>query len=76
MILLVLPKEPAIRGMLLRCLDNRNHAVVCFKRGMGTGACPSSPLCLMNVSVFAEIPKVVNSLGAITVVWEPGQETM
>ena len=43
MILLVLPKEPAIRGMLLRCLDYRNHAVVCFKGGIGTGACPGSP---------------------------------
>ena len=24
---------------------------------MGTGACPGSPLCLMNVSVFAEDPQ-------------------
>ena len=55
MILLVLPKEPAIRGMLLRCLDNRNHAVVCFKGGMG------SPLCLTNMS--AEIPEVLNYSG-------------
>ena len=68
MILLVLPKEPAIRGMLQRCLDDKNHAVVCFIGGMGTGACPGSPLFLMNLSVFAEIPKVVNPLHTITVV--------
>ena len=37
---------------------------------MGIGACPGSPLCLTDVSVFAEIPKVVNSLCTITVVWE------
>ena len=30
---------------------------VCFKGGMGTRACPSSPLCLMNMSVFAEDPQ-------------------
>ena len=30
---------------------------VCFKVGMGTGACPGYPLCLMNVSVFTEDPK-------------------
>ena len=40
----------------------------CFKGGMGTGACPGSPLCLTDVSVFAEIPKVKNSLCIITVV--------
>ena len=39
---------------------------------MGTEACPVSPLCLTDVSVFAEIPKVVSSLCTITVVWEPG----
>ena len=47
---------------------------VCFKGGMGTRACPGSPLCLTDVSVFAEIPKVVNSLCTITVVREPGQD--
>ena len=31
--------------------------VVCFKSGMGTGACPGSPLWLTNVSVFAEDPQ-------------------
>ena len=41
---------------------------VCFKGGVGTGAFPGSPLCLTGVSVFAEIPKVVNSLCIITVV--------
>ena len=30
---------------------------VCFKGGMGTGACSGSPLCLTNVSVFAEDPQ-------------------
>ena len=40
---------------------------------MGTGACPGSPLCLTDVYIFAEIPKVVNSLCTIIVVWEPGQ---
>ena len=41
---------------------------VCFKGGMGTGACPGSPLCLTNVSVFAEIPKVMKTLRTIAVV--------
>ena len=31
---------------------------------------PWFPLCLTDVSVFAEIPKVKNSLCTITVVWE------
>ena len=31
--------------------------LVCFKGGMGTGACPGSPLCLTNLSVFAEDPQ-------------------
>ena len=44
---------------------------VCFK-GRYQGF-PGSPLCLTDVSVFAEIPKVVNSLRIITVVWEPGK---
>ena len=35
---------------------------VCFKGGMGTGVCPGSLLCLTDMSIFAEIPKVVNSL--------------
>ena len=35
---------------------------VCFKGVMGTSACPGSPFCLTDMSVFAEIPKVVNSL--------------
>ena len=35
---------------------------ICFKGGMGTGACPSFPFCLRDVSVFAEIPLVLNSL--------------
>ena len=30
---------------------------VCFKGGMGTGACPGSPLYLTNVSVFTEDPQ-------------------
>ena len=30
---------------------------VCFKGGMGTGACPGTTLCLTNVSVFAEDPQ-------------------
>ena len=30
---------------------------VCFKGGMGTGACPGTPFCLSNVSVFAEDPQ-------------------
>ena len=38
---------------------------VCFKGGMGTGVYPGSPLCLTDMSIFAEIPKVVNSLCTI-----------
>ena len=30
---------------------------VCFKGRLGTGACPGSPLCLTNVSVFTEDPQ-------------------
>jgi hypothetical protein len=30
---------------------------------MGTKACPGSPLCLTDMSVFSEIPKVVNYSG-------------
>ena len=30
---------------------------VCFKGRMGISACPSFPLCLIDVSVFAEIPR-------------------
>ena len=47
--------------------------IVCFKGGMGTGACPASPLSLTHVSKFIQIHKVVNSLCTITVVWEPRQ---
>ena len=54
---------------IIRCLF-----VVCFKGGMITRAFLGFPLCLMDVSVFAEIPKVVNSLCTITVVREPGQD--
>ena len=52
---------------IIRCLF-----VVCFKGGMSTRAFLGFPLCLTDVSVFAEIPKVVRSLCTITVVWEPG----
>ena len=41
------------------------HWFVCFKGGMGTGVYPSSPLCLMDVSIIAEIPKVMSSLCTI-----------
>ena len=47
---------------------NQTCLFVCFKGGIGTGACPGSPLCLTDVSIFAEIPKVVISLYTITVV--------
>ena len=37
--------------------DGHTCFFVCFKGGMGTRVCPGFPLCLTDVSVFAEIPK-------------------
>ena len=48
---------------------NQTCLFVCFKGVIGTGALPGSPLCLTDVSIFAEIPTVVNSLCTIIVVW-------
>ena len=64
------PNDCTMGSKLVYCVKTM---FVCFKGGMGTGACPGSPLWLTDVSVFAEIPKVVNSLCTNTVVCEPGQ---
>ena len=40
--------------ILSYCILNQTCLFVCFKGGIGTGACPGSPLCLTNMSVFAE----------------------
>jgi hypothetical protein len=36
-----------------KILVKQHNLFVCFKGGMGTGFCPGSPLCLMDVSVLA-----------------------
>ena len=60
-------KGPSLITLARFCL------FVCFKGGMGTWACHGSPLCLMNLLVFAEIPNIMNSLCIIRVVQELGR---
>ena len=43
--------------LLHHSVTNYRNTFVCFKSGMGTGACLGSPIYLRNMSIFAEIPQ-------------------
>ena len=62
-------QEDSNIGVVLK----ESRFVCLFQGWMGTGACPDSPLCLRDMSLFADIPKVMSSFCTTTVVLEPGQ---